>query len=175
MKRNIGDIVWLPFTKSVDTEEVCPACYGNKTITVILGNGETVKPRCNSCDTVGTTRDFVEVAKPTKVVITKITSYETYGKTEYEYIGTDGVYDALRFKENDICETEGEALLRSTELSKKRNEERALRTKNIYDVKIKELAYLIRYWFREAKKAETEAKKYKMYAGICKEKQNEKK
>ena len=45
----IGQTYWLPRTVPQEITVLCPVCYGHKTITVTLGNGEHVAVECDGC------------------------------------------------------------------------------------------------------------------------------
>ena len=45
----IGALYWMPVLNPRQIEMPCPVCYGNRTITVTLGNGEHVAVECEGC------------------------------------------------------------------------------------------------------------------------------
>ena len=44
-----GKTYWLPVTSPTPVTMPCQACYGNRAVTVILGNGEQVSVACEAC------------------------------------------------------------------------------------------------------------------------------
>jgi len=46
---NVGDKVWHAAFKSIQVEKPCIVCYGEKQVTVILGNGDRVVTPCDYC------------------------------------------------------------------------------------------------------------------------------
>jgi hypothetical protein len=48
-KWKVGDEAWLPKRVPRDVRLPCPVCFGQKVVTVILGNGEAVQTPCDCC------------------------------------------------------------------------------------------------------------------------------
>jgi hypothetical protein len=46
---NIGDTYYLAHHNPIQRSVPCPTCYGNKVVTLILGNGEEVMVQCECC------------------------------------------------------------------------------------------------------------------------------
>jgi hypothetical protein len=46
---NLGDEVWVVHMVTKMIKETCPDCFGDKLLTVVLGNGEVVAIDCSRC------------------------------------------------------------------------------------------------------------------------------
>ena len=45
----LGTTYWMPTLNPTQVIVTCPVCYGNRTVTVTLGNGEHVAVECDGC------------------------------------------------------------------------------------------------------------------------------
>ena len=45
----IGKTYWMPTLRPENIQVPCPICYGNKSVSLILGNGEQVVVECEGC------------------------------------------------------------------------------------------------------------------------------
>lgn len=115
---HVGDQVWVAtFNPSAEVKVTCPVCYGEKKVTLILGNGDSVILPCQHCQQgqngpTGFVTEQVRSTKAEKVTIDTVRITETMeGQTrEYEANG-----QALP-KEN-IFDTETEALEKAKRLA----------------------------------------------------------
>lgn len=76
-KYKIGDVVWAAFAERRDITETCPVCYGKKSVTLILGNEDSVILPCDYCGKgfgypKGTVQEIRYVRGAEQRVITKV-------------------------------------------------------------------------------------------------------
>lgn len=72
----VGDWVWYATYESEEIKVPCPVCYGNKVVTVILGNGDEVAVECDYCgkgwqNALGYVTDYQRNPKAEQQQITK--------------------------------------------------------------------------------------------------------
>lgn len=85
----IDKVYWLPKLSSSQQMVPCNVCYGNKVITVILGNGEEVEIPCEGCSVGadpahGYHMEYVYTPSVNKFKLVEIQSYTKYqGKDEW--------------------------------------------------------------------------------------------
>ncbi|MFA6018590.1 MAG: hypothetical protein WC776_05455 [Patescibacteria group bacterium] len=169
--RKIGDKVWCVDWRQVPIQEPCPVCYGNKVVTVILGNEEHVECQCAYCqnglgsDSRGYVVSWEYSAKPEFRTITgaEITSEGV----SYLCIGGGGTYS---HKENNVFDSEELANEKSKILAKEKTEEeleRFLRRKNNED-RLRTYSWGIGYHKKEAERLKKEAQRHEDAMNECK-------
>ena len=171
---NIGDVVWFARTGQRPIQEPCPVCFGNKTVVVILGNGEEVIMPCSHCG-LGfkppsgvVTRYRIEPAAE-RVTITGREIREGE-KTEISYHGCGGRF----YYSNTIFETEAEALTESARLCAEEIEAQETRSAYIKKDKIKSFAWNAGYHLGEAQRLREQIAYHERMAVICKSRSREK-
>ena len=103
--KNIGDKVWTARLQHKEFTEVCPDCLGDKTVTLLLKNGDKHSLECHTCNPGG--------YQPSRGYVTK-TQYQATAKesviNEME-IRADGIkYRFYDWSCNNVFETEAEAV-----------------------------------------------------------------
>jgi hypothetical protein len=111
----IGEVYWRPHSTPTPIDVPCPACFGSCWLTVILGNGESVRVRCDGCDKraddwrqTGTVREYDHTPRAVRFEIAGI---ESMHGDEWRLRSTDG--DSEYF--HRLRATEAEALAEATE------------------------------------------------------------
>ena len=105
-----GDIIWYATFESRETQVPCPVCYGNKTVTVILGNDDHVAVECRYCEVGfqgarGYVIEYVKEPRAEQMTITGRRIEENNGVEEVEYRSDHYCLNSTR-----IFDTEPEAL-----------------------------------------------------------------
>jgi len=133
-KHKINDRVWIADVSNIEEWITCPDCVGNKTLKVILGNGEELLIPCrccfsqchNSCLGIIRVRDKCE-AKPLRVRIVGIEITES----RIEYLLCFETGHTKNFSEEKIYLKEDEAMAASADIiyQQKREEKKRLQLK----------------------------------------------
>lgn len=106
----VGKEVWVARIHWNGEHILCPVCFGNKGVKVILGNGNTEYVSCSICTVgfnppSGTIKDFRYVARPEKMVITKVVAISNENGKVYEYRSG---YCTLEPNDIFLCKEEAE-------------------------------------------------------------------
>lgn len=175
MNYKIGDKVWLARYTFEKKYRDCIVCFGNREVTVILGDGTHVMVNCEHCSAgfespTGEESYYEYTVEPELITITDIESHATAEGITYEY--THRISDCQRqCLPNDIIfDTEEEARAKGIELkeiAESNQIQRGLLGKNL---KHKSYSHKAGYWIGQANKARKDAERYDKYARICKEK-----
>ena len=163
----VGDYVWVAKFSSTKVKVPCPICFGNKVVTLILGNDDTVILPCEICregmnDSTGYVTEYQRTPHCEKVKITKKRTEEESNKTVIQYFS-----DCFIYYEKDIFETEQEAMeeaKRRQEIWKK-EEDKRLKVKPD-----KNYSWNAGYHLRAAKQAELDLEYHRSKAILCKAK-----
>lgn len=121
---NIEDKAWHASRKGTEEVVTCPECFGEKYLTVILGDGSQVTIDCAGCASgydppkgyVSYYKSSVEVEL---VTICKVEIYQDHA--EYGFNGTDSFHHIA--KDTDLFATKEEATIRAKELAEEWNKE----------------------------------------------------
>lgn len=127
--KNIGDLVWIGYTKMKEKRVTCPDCLGSGRLTVILGDGSHVGIDCRACEygwrgSTGVLDGWEHVAAREKGAIIKV---ERNHDDEIEYaVGSSSSYHT-----GPIFETEEGAMQYAESLIAERNarEDKQMRCK----------------------------------------------
>jgi hypothetical protein len=89
----VGDWVWYATYDSEEIKVPCPVCYGNKVVTVILGNGDEVTVECDYCgkgwqNAPGYVTEYQRIPKAEQHMITKRRIEDGRDGEEIEYISS---------------------------------------------------------------------------------------
>lgn len=89
---NIGDKVWWATCETQEININCPICFGNKKVTLILGNGENVETDCDYCGLGfegprGFTKEYQRVSGAKEIAIAgkEVREDEKGRNVEYRY------------------------------------------------------------------------------------------
>lgn len=92
-EHNIGDKVWWATCGTREVEVPCPVCFGNRKVTLILGNGEHIETGCEYCEkdfesSRGYTTEYQRFSEVKEVSITGKEVREDEGgrMVEYRYL-----------------------------------------------------------------------------------------
>lgn len=119
-KYKIGDKVWYAQRKAVEKTMQCPECFGQKALTVILGDGSQVSIECAGCmDGYEPPKGYVayseHITDVSEVIIDRVE--ETTVETEYGFNG------CFRVKETELFVNKEDAEKRALELAQEYNRE----------------------------------------------------
>ena len=148
----------------------CPVCFGEKIVTLILGNGDKVEMPCECCSrgvepSTGYVKEWRMEAGVESVIITKIeTTIDANGET-YEYISDNRI-----FYPKDIFITEQEAVEESIKRADKYNLDQETKAEFVKGKPDKNYTWNAGYHIREAKKAKEKVDYHTKMAILCKAK-----
>jgi len=167
---DVEDEAWWAKTGVSAVTKTCPVCYGEREVTLILGNGDRVRLPCSYCGTgFDAPRGFVTehdyVAEPQMVIITGVTSYDNGEAVEYEY--RVGAYVP---KGDDLFDNRDDALSRCQEIAERRKRDEEKKVEYIKYDKKKSFAWNAGYHMRCVKKAHKDIEYHERMAVICKAK-----
>ena len=119
----VGDKVWVARTGMEQVKEVCPVCFGNKVVHIILGDGEKIELKCDYCSPGydpprGFVMEYQHIEKAEQMTITKKEiKEEPEGRTVEYRAGYNCLNDGI------IFDTEEEARKAAKEIVRNRQEE----------------------------------------------------
>lgn len=171
----VGDQVWLAEIVSEKVYEPCPICFGKKAVVLILGNGDQVELECKFCAQgwegpkgmveVGH-RHVEEVSLRT---ITGVNLRKEHGETAVTYW-----FGSVGYSGDQVAATRGEALLKATELAKKRDhDERENLTRRKY-AESKSYSWNAGFYLQQAEVARKQYERYLQLAKVMQSKAKEK-
>lgn len=166
---NVGDRVWYAHYDMVQVKKTCLVCFGEKTVTLVLGNGDSVVLPCDYCgkgfdDPRGYTVEYEYVAKAEHSIITKVQSEtDTTGEERRYYFG--GRYADIR----DLFDTEKEALARCAEKIKQHELEETTTAHGLKNNHLKSYAWNAGYHLQSARRHRKDAEYHEQKAVLCKD------
>lgn len=173
MKFEIGDTVWVAQHRMDKVSHVCPVCFGQLKVKVILGNLDEVIVPCDYCGhgwekPSGVIYEYEWINAPLKAVITgtQITKCGTTEKVEYYSY-------SQRLDSDKIFATEEEAQAKCEQLKVEHEEEQRTRAYYLKHDKLKNYSWNAGYHLREAKRDEESAALHRTRAQLCKAKAKE--
>jgi len=166
----IGDTVWYAKCDHTTVTKPCPVCFGNKEVTLILGNGESVILKCDYCgkgweSPRGVVDEPGYVIAPECVTIKEIHIIMTETGNKYEYqSGCHAYYSDRLFASKE------DAIAKGIELKTDLDTEQTTKSEYLKkDVK-KSFAWNAGYHMRAAKEHHQKAAYHERNARLCKEK-----
>lgn len=167
-KYNVGDKVWLATHEVKQVTKSCPVCFGNKEITLVLGNGDLVILPCDYCghggrEPSGTIVEHEYVAKPEHAIITRVsTETDAYKEVRRYYFGA-------RFADcADIFGSKKEALTKCVEKATERNREEMELARHIKESRYKSFSWNAGYHLRAANEHRRKVEYHERNAKLCK-------
>lgn len=116
--KNIGDKVWTARLEHKEFTEVCPDCLGDKTVTLLLKNGDRHSLECHTCNPGG--------YQPSRGYVVK-TQYQATAKeaviNEMEIRAEGTNYRFYNWSCKDVYDTKEEAVAAAEKLRVAREEE----------------------------------------------------
>lgn len=172
-KYNVGDHVWLVHCGTCRVEEICPVCFGEKRVTLILGNRDLITLPCDYCSKGfdfprGYIVEYRYVSTTEHVMITDVHVAQSINKETIEYISDHGY-----LREEDIFDTEAEALVRCETKTLEMEHERITKSEYIKANTQKSFSWNAGYHLRAAKKSQESVDYHNKMAVICKAKSRE--
>ena len=164
---NVGDEVWFAHYDMVRVEKPCPVCFGEKEVTLILGNGDRVVLPCDYCghgldEPTGRITEHEYVASAEPVRITKIQS-ETDLVSEARKYYFGGRYAAIE----DLFDTKEEALARCAEKVAQRELEESTQACRLKASRLKSYSWNAGYHLRQAQECRKRAEYHEQKAVLC--------
>ena len=161
----VGDWVWYATYDSEEIKVPCPVCYGNKVVTVILGNGDEVAVECDYCgkgwqNALGYVTEYQRIPKAEQRMITKRRIEDGRDGEEIEYIGSQYILNIAQMFDN-----EQEAYDYAVGLAEKATQEALDKPKYKNE---KSYTWNAGYHLKQAKSKRNEADYHEAKAKICK-------
>jgi hypothetical protein len=166
----VGDWVWYATYDSEEIKLPCPVCYGNKVVTVILGNGDEVKVECDYCgkgwqNALGYVTDYQRIPKAEQQRITKRRIEDGRDGEEIEYIVVNRY-----LKIEQMFDTEQEAYDYAVALAERVTQEQLDKPK--YKAE-KSYTWNAGYHLKQAQSKRKEADYHEAKAKVCKSRSKE--
>lgn len=149
-KYKIGDVAWYANRERKIKWLECPHCFGQKALTVILGDGSQVSIDCECCrrglEAWGRIESWEEVVAVKQITINRVEVFPD--KVEY------GFYESYRTEEINLFDTKEDAEVRAEELAEEYRQEefRRLEAKDKYSRKWSWHVYYHRNAIKEAQR-----------------------
>lgn len=164
---SVGDTVWLSRYDHEAVQKPCPICFGNKQVTLILGNDDKVLLPCDSCghgldEPTGVVTQYEYVPKAERLVITQVETTHTMEGEERRY------YFAHRYTDpENIFDSEEEALARCNQMiyQERLEDAKAYRLKHNL---LKSYAWNAGYHLTQARDCRKRAEYHDQKAILCK-------
>ena len=165
----IGDRVWIASFQSRKVQKECPVCFGNKEVTLRLGNGDEVLLDCDYCghgfhDPTGYVTCYERTPEAEPVIVQRIASEVSEGGTTYRYY-----FNGSSYVENDAVYTSHEEALTAAHAKaaweQKEDDERAYRIKAQVN---KTFSWNAGYHLRQATECRRRAEYHDRKAVLCK-------
>jgi len=171
---NVGDLVWVAhFNPNQPIRIPCGVCFGQKKVTLILGNGDHVELPCEYCangfeSPRGYEEEYHPVSESQQIRIDSIHIQCWKDKEVVEYHqGSSGCY--YSYPEDKVFGTKEEADIKSKELMEEWLAERQRSSNYIKSEKKKSFAWNAGYHMREVKRLEKQIEIHKEKAKLCRE------
>jgi len=168
---NVGDEVWYASYERREVRVPCPVCYGDKSVIVILGNGDEVQVECAYCQSgfnppMGFVTEYIQEPRAEFQVITNRRVVEEYGNEEISYYSSHyGLYPDRMF------DTESEAMNKAIEMQIADEQYKLEHPKQKNE---KSYTWNAGYHMKNAASRRKEAEYHEAKAKICKAKSKEK-
>lgn len=167
---NIGDRVWLATHGMKSVKKACPVCYGKKEVKLILGNGDEMILLCSYCapgydPPLGYIKEYEYSADAEQVKITSISIERGEGRETINYYSSNS-----RMDNNNIFDTEAEALVRSAVLARTYTHEQENRAASIKKSEWRSYSWNAGYHTEAANRMEKQIEYHRKMAVICKAK-----
>lgn len=168
MKFKVGDTVWWAKCRWEQIEVLCPACFGKREVTLILGNGDSVILPCEGCSAgfnppSGYISEYDYVSEPEQTTITGIEIKINGDKQEVTYRGS-----YFSYHEEDLFENRDDALAKSERKRQELEEEQRNKAEHIKHNVRKNFSWNASYHLREAKRMRKQAEYHDSMAVLCK-------
>lgn len=167
---NIGDIVWWATGGIREVTHSCPVCYGNRYVTVVLGNDEQVQTPCDYCGKgyEGAKGYVIErewTAEVKQIVLDgkEVTENADGRKVEYRY-GHHILHDGI------IWDTHEEAQQARLKIAEQHHLDEMERLQRGKENNVKSYSWHVGYHQRQLKEAERQAEYHKTKITFMKEK-----
>jgi len=163
----IGDRVWIASYETRKVQKECPVCFGNKEVTLRLGNGDEVLLDCDYCghgfhDPTGYVTCYERTPKAEPVIVQRIASEVSEDGTTYRYH-----FNGMRYVER-VYTSQEEALVAAHEKAAWEQKEEDERTHRLKRNVNKSFAWNAGYHLREAAECRRRAERHDRKAVLCK-------
>lgn len=166
----VGDTFWSAHYGMSEVTKICPVCYGNKRVILILGNGDEIELPCDYCrrgydEPTGTKTEYELTSGAEQETVDEVRVEENLKGRKVEYLTLD--HHVVR--EDEAYATKEEAEERCKQLMVERMHEEMTRAEYIKENQAKSYSWNAGYHLREAKREEESAARHRMRAKLCKE------
>jgi len=167
---NVNDKVWYATCESRQIRKICPVCFGEREVTLILGNKERVTLECDYCgkgceSALGYIEEYEWITSPDLKTITRVNvKISTKGETREYYS------DHWCLCQEDMFDSEEKARQRASEKSTKHAEEEATRGNHVKNLSNKSYSWKAGYWTQMIKRCRDDAERYEKYVTFVKSK-----
>ena len=171
---NVGDRVWYAHYNMTQVQKTCPVCFGEKQVTLILGNKQRVILPCDYCghgldEPSGVIREYEYIAKTELITITRIER-----RTDKDYL-TDSVREEVKYYSGprymEICDlfnSEEDARARCDEKVKQQEVEETTTAYHLKAFRLNSYAWNAGYHLKQAEKHRKDVKYHEQKAILCK-------
>ena len=171
VKYKVGDQLWQARCKWLPVKKTCPICFGNKEVTLILGNEDRVILPCDYCGKgfdvpSGLVSEYEYVVEPELITVTSVEVSITDDKTFVEYRSGQ-----FRLKEELLFDSEVDAIAKGSELKAKLEKEQQTKASHIKHDVNKTYSWNAGYHMRQAKRERQSAEYHEKKAVLCKTKE----
>jgi hypothetical protein len=153
-EKKIGDKVWWATYENKPIIITCPICFGQKEVTLILGNGEHIKTDCNYCVSgfeppKGYTTEYQLISGVREIQITgkEVQENEQGRRVEYRF-------ENYCLDDSNTFETKEEAENRVGELIKEYEDNELKRNEHKKRSNQTKLSWSVGYYKRQLKDAQ---------------------
>lgn len=173
MSYQVGDTIWYAQCGMATVSSTCPVCFGERSVNLILGNGEIVRLSCDYCGRgylgpIGYVQETMHVAGAERRTITGITTRSTVDGVVTEYFSEQGTLIA-----EDMFDNQEDAEARSREKANAYNADVLQRNAHVKKYSNAKYSWRAGYHMRESKKHREEAARHDEWAKICQERSRE--
>ena len=175
-KYSVGDRVWWARCGIRHVTKTCPICFGNRQVTLVLGNEDKVVLPCDYCGKgynapTGQIEEYEYIAEVEETTITRVDIHESSGGEKREYHSSSGYWhdDGA-----NLFDTQQEALAACAEIVRQKEKEENTRVEHIKNSVRKTFSWNAGYHLRQAAKCEKEAQFHRERATLCKARVKEK-
>ena len=163
-----GDVVYLATFDSKEVQKTCPVCFGQRCVTVILGDGTMVQTPCDYCGLgyggpTGFVREWTREPLAEPCVIESVTVRDT-GRRIVEYGSGHFTLDP-----RNTFPDQGSAMARALERKAEYEKDEAERSDRGRANTAKKATWSIGYHMREAKRDRESAERHEARVVVLKE------
>ncbi len=166
--KKVGDSAWWAHNGTKEVTHPCPVCYGKLSVTVILGNDESVVTPCDYCGKgyggpTGVCKEWEWVAGACLVTISAIETNDSHEGKEVRY----RTYNHSMIDASDLFDTKEEAEARCEVRRQEHAEDERKRREVLKEYSTKSFSWHVGYHRREVKNHERSLEWHKSRVIAC--------